>query len=319
MTTLTWTGQGKTDANPNDPNNWWPAKAPTANDDVVFPWGTEQLDPNIKWVAHNITIAGGSSVTFSSVPTITGNLYVTGGGKLYVTAVAGKLIVTTLTVDNGASIISARAIDAISIDLQGGGSFVAQNGIDVATTVTVGNGSRGDVWGPVVIDGVSGGNNAHVDLGSSFTCHGGGTACYAPGTMILTDEGEVAIENIVAGSKTHEGHEILWVGRGNNLVDWVDFNKNGRKLTVTSDHLMVHEDLLYPAKSLISLDGVEHSDHTGQEYFHLQCAQHVSIIANGYESESFFDVDGRNDLETVSGTRLNKRFDRRQSFLPIIA
>lgn len=319
MTTLTWTGQGKTDANPNDPNNWWPAQKPNANDNVIFPWGNAQLSPNILWAAASITIEGGSQITFSSIPYISGNLHIAGGGTLYVTAVTGTLTVTGLNIDNGGKMISARPITSNSIFLTGGSSFTAQNGIDVTTTVTVEGGSNGQVWGPVEIDGQIGGNNANVSGGSTFDCHGGGSACYFRGTMILTNEGEIAIEDLQPGMKTHDGCEIVWVGKGIGKVEWIDINWGEKTLTVTSDHLIVYNEVLYPAKNLLTIPGVSRSSKESFEYFHLQCLKHTRVIANGHDSESFLDVDGRQDLKTVSGERLNIRYDKSQSFLPIIA
>lgn len=323
MTTLTWTGQGKVDANPNDPKNWNPQQKPTANDTAVFPWGTEQLSPSQPWAIGNIVIEGGSNVTFSSIPYVSGDLHIEGGGKLYITASSGDLSLSNLKVDNGGLLISARLIKAISLVLDGGANFKAQNGLDIAVFVDVNNGSNGDVWGPLTICGRPGAGGAHVQPGSGFRHHGGGASCYARGTKILLHGNiEKAVEDLVAGDVIQSGPQINWVGKGSLPVRWVRLKRDGRELIVTSDHLILCAGhALYPAEALIGCGAysAEYADDFLEtEYWHFQCWNHTPVMANGIWSESFLDTDGRTDLETVSGDRLRRRFGKHEAFAPIV-
>lgn len=325
MTTLTWVGQGQKDANPNDPKNWYPAQKPTINDTAVFPWGTEQLSPSVEWAIGNLVITGGSDTILSSIPYVSGDITISGGGNLKITATTGTLLSSTFLISNGGKVVSARPVSSVYLHLTGGSELEAQNGLDVTVSVDVDNGSRGDVWGSVTIAGKSGGHNANVAPGSSFNCHGGGATCYAPDALILLETGrEVFVSDLKAGDVLLNGQTINWVGRGTKPTRWVRLYKNGRTLLVTADHLILIQNVLHQASSLVGVSGlgfekVEFADdYQGTEYWHFQTPKHGPVLASGIWTESFLDTDGRTDLVTMSGTRIERRFDRSECFAEMI-
>lgn len=304
MTTLTWTGSAN-DGNPNNPDNWYPQGIPNTYTAVVFPWGDIKIEPGYSWSASSITVTGGAQVAFASIPHVSGSFTVQSGGAAYITALSGLIDVTTLIVNGGARFISAVFVEAVSLAITSGSEFIAQNGLIVTTCVEVWGGSRGEAYGNISI-----GHPVDVQPGSSWN-----TAprqnCYARGTRILMHDGtEMAIEAITAGDRVHGGHIVNWVGMSSRPAKFV----NIRGLIVTEDHLVVQGDALYQAKVI---PGAVPSDYSG-DYFHIQCAYHVLVIANGVESESFLDTDGYDDLQTVSGKRLERRFSRRDAFAAIV-
>lgn len=316
MMTLTWKSYGAVDGNPNNPENWSPEGVPTAHTNVVFSWGEVKLDPNTPWTAHSVTLAGGSTVTFSTTPHVINTVDIEGGGRLYLTAPTGDLRTHTINIANGGSITSAVPVDTHALYINGGGRFEAQNGF-TAHFVNVDGGSSGWVYGEIYIT-----CPPEVAPGSTWNEHHG-CNCYARGTMVLMhDNTEKAIELIRAGDVIHGGHVVNWLGMSNRKAKFVKISKGTlgatRDLVVTEDHLILIVDVLYPARMLTYMLGIDYCDYDS-EYYHLQTARHNMLIANGVKSETYFDVDGNNDLSTVSGERLNKRFDRSEAFGTIIA
>jgi autotransporter passenger strand-loop-strand repeat protein len=155
---------------------------------------------------------------------------------------------------------------------------------------------------------------------SSDTALGGvtitaaGTPCYCPGTLIETDQGEVAVEalRIGDGLVTRSGavRPIRWIGhraysgrfvigqtqilpiliRAGALADGLP----RRDLMVSPLHAMFIDDVLIPASalvngtSIIQMKAVE-----SVEYFHLELDTHDVILAEGAPAETFVDDDSR--------------------------
>lgn len=337
MTTLTWKAfYGSVDTNPMNPKNWDPEGVPNSSTTVVFPGGNITLDPNVHWSAKEIDLTGGARIAFATVPHVSGDVNVENGSAVFVTAPDGTFRAQSINVDNGSQMISARPVKAHQVNVNHGSNFTSQSGIDVhhveidggsefdahngiiAHSVSVGHGSHGKAYGEIHL-----GSCPYVDNNGSSWNEFPGCNCYASGTMILMhDDTEKAIELIRAGDVIKGGHVVNWLGMSNRDAKFVKISKGTlgatRDLIVTEDHLIVIVDVLYPARMLTYMQGVEYVEHYG-EYYHLQTAQHNMVYANGVKSETYFDVDGNNDLTTVSGERLNKRFDRKEAFATIIA
>jgi hypothetical protein len=146
--------------------------------------------------------------------------------------------------------------------------------------------------------------------------------CFAPGTAVLTDRGEIAVEDLVPGmavvTADHGLRDLLWIGERT-----VDFRKEpdrlrpvrisagafgkradgtplpGRDLVVSPQHRMVIDGLqvaqlrgdpqaLAPAAGLAGLPGVEILRGTREvTYFALLLDRHEIIYAEGAATESF--------------------------------
>lgn len=138
----------------------------------------------------------------------------------------------------------------------------------------------------------------------------GGAPCFVRGTLILTDRGEVAVEDLRAGDMiltADNGMQVLrWIGsskvpaRGKTAPVRIKTGAFGAKqdLLVSQQHRIVingsmaelmfgESEVLVPAKALVNDQTVLIETGGRVEYFHLMFDQHEIIYANGALSESF--------------------------------
>lgn len=134
--------------------------------------------------------------------------------------------------------------------------------------------------------------------------------CFARGTLIATDRGEVAIEDLRAGDMVqtmdHGFQAIRWIGsstvpaRGKLAPVVIRKGTLGaeRDLRVSPQHrmllrgwqvdLLVSEpEALAPAINLVNGDTIFQMDGGEVEYFHMMFDSHEIIFAEGIPSESF--------------------------------
>ncbi|GBR44829.1 Hint domain-containing protein [Gluconobacter roseus] len=176
-------------------------------------------------------------------------------------------------------------------------SFGPNSGVGTPSIVTNADGS----WS--VVNGATGYN---------------GQICYLAGTMILTPDGERAIETLTAGDQitVHENgatrtQTILRVGhahattgttghadmdavpvriRAGALADGVP----SRDLLITPEHCMMLENSFIPVRMLVNGMSIVY-DHaiTEYDYYHVETERHSVLVANGALSESFMDAGHR--------------------------
>jgi uncharacterized repeat protein (TIGR03803 family) len=138
--------------------------------------------------------------------------------------------------------------------------------------------------------------------------------CYCPGTLILTDRGEVSVENLSIGDRlvtgSGEAKAVKWIGRRSYAGRFVAANRRllpvcvragamgaglpRRDLWVSPLHAMVVDGCLVPAGALVNgVSVVQASEVEEVRYIHLELAEHSVIYAEGAASESFVDDDSR--------------------------
>lgn len=137
--------------------------------------------------------------------------------------------------------------------------------------------------------------------------------CYARGTRILTQAGEVAVEALKIGDRvmTRAGHAkpIQWIGRrdyegARNYLGILPIlirkgalgeNRPHRDLYVSPRHALFLENVLVPAECLVNGVSIERCrTWMGRlEYFHIELAAHDVIIAEGAAAETYADCDNR--------------------------
>ena len=134
--------------------------------------------------------------------------------------------------------------------------------------------------------------------------------CFARGTMIVTNTGEKAIEDLAAGDKvlTKDNglQDIRWIGsrtvpaKGKLAPIMIKAGAmaNDRDLMVSPQHRMVVEgwksellfgerEVLAAAKHLVNNDTIYVKEGGEVEYFHMLFDAHEIVFANGAASESF--------------------------------
>ena len=137
--------------------------------------------------------------------------------------------------------------------------------------------------------------------------------CYCPGTMILTNRGEVAVEALAIGDRlmTASGPKrIVWIGRrafdGRFIGGRQDLlpvciragalgdQSPRRDLWVSPLHAMFLNGVLVPAHALVNGVSVTQAEAVDRvEYIHLELKQHDVIWAEGALSETFVDDHSR--------------------------
>ena len=150
--------------------------------------------------------------------------------------------------------------------------------------------------------------------GAAITTLSVNVACFLPGSLILTDRGEVAVETLAIGDLvvTASGarRPIKWIGtrsysarfaRNNAAAHPICFragsladNQPTRDLWVSPKHAMYLDGALIPAEHLVN--GVTILRPLPSEdvrYFHIELESHDLLIANGAPSESFINDGSR--------------------------
>ena len=138
--------------------------------------------------------------------------------------------------------------------------------------------------------------------------------CYCPGTLILTDSGEVPVQDLKIDDQmmTMSGQlrPIKWIGRrsygGRFLLGQkhilpvcikagaLDENTPQRDLWISPHHAMYLEGVLIEARDLVNgVSIVQPDDTDAVEYFHIELDTHDVIIAEGSLSETFIGDDSR--------------------------
>ena len=135
-------------------------------------------------------------------------------------------------------------------------------------------------------------------------------ACFTRGTLIKTDTGEIAIEDLAVGdmieTKNNGMQTLRWIGSTKVAAKGKDapikFKAgsvgNHRDLCVSPQHRMLIDnwkaevvfgdrEVFVPAKHMINGDTVFVQEGGDVEYFHMMFDTHEVVFANGSASESF--------------------------------
>jgi fibronectin-binding autotransporter adhesin len=162
---------------------------------------------------------------------------------------------------------------------------------------------------------------------------GGPAPCFAAGTRITTEHGDVAIETIGVGEWVrvllHDRlAPVIWVGRRE-----VDCTRHpqprkvwpvrvaagafgpGRPhsdLFLSPDHAVFLADVLIPVKHLINGSTIAQVPVDRITYHHIELAEHNVLLAEGLPAESFLDMrDGSNYTDRPGPIRLYPDFSVR--------
>jgi autotransporter passenger strand-loop-strand repeat protein len=141
-----------------------------------------------------------------------------------------------------------------------------------------------------------------------------GTPCYCAGTLILTDRGEVAVEDLAIGDRvmvrSGAARPIKWIGqrsysgvfalRNREILPIIirqgalDGALPRRDLHVSPLHALFIDGVLIPACALVNgVSIVQPNRVTRVDYYHVELETHDVIFAEGAAAESFVDDDSR--------------------------
>ena len=187
-----------------------------------------------------------------------------------------------------------------------GNSSTSVDGPGAADSITVGFG------GPVTRIEVSFSNGGGVTNSGAigFADISGEIVCFAAGTRILGDAGEVAVEDLIVGdpvmTRDHGIQPVRWIGgrkvRAQGRFAPIRITAgvlgNARDLWLSPQHrvlltgwqaelLFGTEEVLVAAKHLLSLPGVDRMEGGWVRYFHILFDAHEIVFAAGTPCESF--------------------------------
>jgi hypothetical protein len=162
---------------------------------------------------------------------------------------------------------------------------------------------------------VTQGSDGHEDLLT--------VTCFLAGTRILTDRGEVPVEELREGDlvRTHgeDGTSLApvrWIGRRRIDVathprptgvwpirirhDAMAPGLPHRDLLVSPDHAVLLDGVLVPAKLLVNGMTIVQDDRFSRvDYFHVELDRHSILISEGLPAESYLDTGNRAIFENA--------------------
>lgn len=278
-----------------------------------------------------------TTVSSGGVLQVEGGAFLSGatissGGTLAATSVTGSATtVSNVTVMSGGTLdMKDTGISVTGLTLYSGANIqldtmtYSTSGAQQTTFAVSGN--------TLTVSGYDGGGNAITQAfsfaGTAGTItpdefslvHGtNGTginyaACYCPGTLIATKEGEVPVEMLKIGDmvRTASGalRKIRWIGRRSYAAEFVSNNRGllpvlikagafsdnvpHRDLKVSPLHAMYLDGVLVAASALINGETVIQCDLKEQiDYFNVELDSHDLLMAEGAPSESYVEDGGR--------------------------
>jgi hypothetical protein len=153
-------------------------------------------------------------------------------------------------------------------------------------------------------------------------------SCFAAGTRIRTDRGEVAVEALARGKW------LLTAGRGPLPIRWIGHravdccrhprpaavlpvrirahafapSQPSRDLFLSPDHAVFAEGVLIPVKHLLNGDSLRQLCVDSITYFHVELPGHAVIYAEGLPVESYLDTGDRASFWSEGPIRLHPAF-----------
>ena len=256
-----------------------------------------------------------------------------GGGELVIDSDGTLALEASVT--SGVSVHFAAGGDSEELDLDDPLSFAAQeidgfvagDKIDLADFSY--NGPATVVLGPTatlsledVADQTVNLTFNDADIGATFTMSSDGDdgtfvednlPCYVRGTRILTDRGEIAVEDLRIGdhaiAASGARRPIVWLGR--RRIDLAHHRNPAavrpvrvsagafgegaprRDLWLSPGHNIAFAGALMPISSLINGRSIVQIEQPSVEYWHVELETHDIFLADGLPAESYLDCGNR--------------------------
>jgi autotransporter passenger strand-loop-strand repeat protein len=284
-------------------------------------------------VTRQTSISGGTEAVLSGGTAIhtavrAGGIETVGGLTASSTIAGGTLDLLSGGTATGTILFAGSGLLAVQGTTLPGttiSGFAVSDGIDLASVLYTGSGTTAFDSSTGVLTVNEGGSSYHLTLAGDYADDtfalgpdtGSGTLvtletvpCFVAGTLILTDRGEVPIEELAIGDHvmTHEGEAapILWIGHRRIDCDrhaapakvWpvrIAAHAFGpgsphRDLLLSPDHAILTAGVLIPVKHLINERSIRQLRRRAVSYFHIRLAHHTALLANGLPAESYLDT-----------------------------
>jgi hypothetical protein len=139
-------------------------------------------------------------------------------------------------------------------------------------------------------------------------------ACFCRGTLILSDRGEVAVEDLMIGDRlvtvSGAARRVKWIGHRAYDGRFVAANRGvlpirvaagalaagvpARDLLLSPEHALYLDGALVPAGQLVNGATIRQEKSVDRvEYFHIELEGHDVILAEGAPAETYVDCDNR--------------------------
>ena len=276
--------------------------------------GSAQSDASPVWQIASASAlrfdanASADTVTFNS--TADGDLALNGGAITFTDTISGMNVGASATAPtNFIDLLGTAGVTISSGGTVTGGAttdtIVLSTGQTLTLSGVVTNGNS--TWYAITKSDGSGGTELFLNS----------VICYAEGTAILTERGEVAVESLQAGDRVvtlQDGQPvpmaITWTG--NRHIDLLAHPRPytaapvriragafgddlpRRDLLVSPAHGIYVDGKLVPANLLINhMTIVQDMDAASVSYHHIELERHALILAEGLTSESYLDTGNR--------------------------
>jgi autotransporter passenger strand-loop-strand repeat protein len=252
---------------------------------------------------------------------------ISSGGYQYVSA-AGTAMSTTISSGGTELVFSGGTASATifevggTLDLtylsyaSGGSATVTSSGL---LTVSVGGQSYTEqLAGPYATESFQ----LNTDTGGGTLITAETAPCFRRGTRLLTDRGEVAVEDLRIGDLIQtvvggKAEPVIWIGHRD--VACVRHPQPGKVWPVriaagalgegrphsdvflSPDHAVYVGDVLIPVKYLINSGTIAQVPVAHVTYYHIELARHDVVLAQGLPAESYLDTGDRSDFANGGG------------------
>jgi len=289
-------------------------QAVAVTDTIVGAIGTVTYTPGRHNSSTIIIYASATNIILDALGNNNAQFFFTAGTSITFASIS------SITLINGASNCNVFWLAGSSISFTGT-SPPSIPGIFIAgTAITFDNASR--VFGRLYAQ------TANVTFVGTSSVNGNcDIVCYVKGTLILTKNGFVPIENIKPGDKLltkGKIHKDKFVNNRTLLkirpVTWISkfkvinldaasrpicIKQNAfgnaypfKDLYVSPCHRLLLNDRMVLAKNIVNGKTIYQDNECNNiEYYHVECKHHVAIFANGLLAESYLDSNNRHVFE----------------------
>jgi hypothetical protein len=277
-----------------------------------------------------LTLTSSNDLTLSNA-TFDGT--VTGGSDAAIVLASGG----TLQIDDLASVVNGSQIQNFNapiggfasgdiLRLEGFGEFATINGTSPSYNSSTNTTSLTltDNGSAVATLELTGGNYTSATVNPDPLISGAvdiATACYCRGTLILTERGEVAVEDLAIGDEvvtlSGAARPIRWIGHRHinlarhpnpRLAQPIRIRSGAfadgvprRDLLISPDHAIYVGSILIPARLLRNGATIVREERFGAvQYFHVELDEHDLLLAEGLAAESYLDTGNRGMFENAT-------------------